>query len=221
MAPPSSMQALEGKQEGTRQRNEMRAILHLTCFKCSLISSCFRPQGKVGPIYRVCYRVSVSWLIRADRNSPPHKCRLHHWFNSNVKHFGFTFSPMRTIKEGDTANFFIQDLGLAPVAKTCPHRPQVIKKSINSTTRFRRKNILKYIRIYKVLFSIFCPFRDLTSEGSFFLFPRWIYLVVCTYSTYVNVHKRLEEECRVINESGSCTLRPPRLLPCCFPLHRR
>ena len=38
---------------------------------------------------------------------------------------------------------------------------------------------------------------------------------------YVFVHKRLEEECGIIKESGSCTLRPPRLFLCCFPLHRR
>ena len=122
-APPSSMQALEGKQEGTRQRNEMRAIVLLTCFYCSLISSCFRPQGKVGLIYRVCFRVSVSWFIRADGNSAPHKCRLQHWFYSNVKYFGFTFFPMRTVKKGDTATFVIQDLGLALVTKTFPQRP--------------------------------------------------------------------------------------------------
>ena len=42
-----------------------------------------------------------------------------------------------------------------------------------------------------------------------------------TYSTYVYVHKCIEEECGIINESGSCTLRPTRLLACCFPLHRR
>ena len=35
---------------------------------------------------------------------------------------------MRTVKEGDTATFIYQDPGLAVVAKTCPHRPQAIKK---------------------------------------------------------------------------------------------
>ena len=37
---------------------------------------------------------------------------------------------------------------------------------------------------------------------------------------YVYVHK-CHEECRITNQSGSCTLRPPRLLLRCFPLHRR
>ena len=52
-----------------------------------------------------------------------------------------------------------------------------------------------------------------------FFFFRRIYLVV--HSTYVHVHKCLEKECRIINQSESCTFRPPRLLPCCFPLLRR
>ena len=40
-------------------------------------------------------------------------------------------------------------------------------------------------------------------------------------STYVYVHTYLEKECRIINQFGSCTLRPLRLLYCCFPLNRR
>ena len=44
--------ALEGKQEGRRRWNKMRRIL-LACFSCSLISSCLRPQGKVGPARHV------------------------------------------------------------------------------------------------------------------------------------------------------------------------
>ena len=55
-------------------------------------------------------------------------------------------------------------------------------------------------------------------RGVFFYFRR-MYLVVCC--TYVYVHTCLEEECRIINQSGSCTLRPLRLLCCCFPLNRR
>ena len=35
------------------------------------------------------------------------------------------------------------------------------------------------------------------------------------------MHTCLQEECRTINQSGSCTLRPLRLLYCCFPLNRR
>ena len=169
--------------------------------------------------------MSVSWLIRADGNSPPHKCCLHHWFYSNVKHFGFTLFPLQTVKEGDTVTFFIQDLGFALVAKTCPHRPQAIKKSKNSHHAFPYEK-----RTYQVLFFFFfgTPWifarvhvhpRDLTSEGAFFFF-RWIYLVVIIVRMYTCI-KCLEEECRITNESGSCTLRPPRLLPCCFPLHRR
>ena len=56
-------------------------------------------------------------------------------------------------------------------------------------------------------------------RGGFLFFPLNIF--GRTYSTYVYVHECLEEECRIINESGSCTLRPLRLLPGCFPLHRR
>ena len=51
------------------------------------------------------------------------------------------------------------------------------------------------------------------------LYFRRIYLVV--RSTYAYVHTCLEEECRIINQSGSCTLRPLRLLYGCFPLNRR
>ena len=40
-------------------------------------------------------------------------------------------------------------------------------------------------------------------------------------STYVYVHTCLEEECRIINQSGSCTLRPLRLLHRCIPLNQR
>ena len=40
-------------------------------------------------------------------------------------------------------------------------------------------------------------------------------------STYVYMHKCLEEQSRIINQFGSCTLRPLRLLYCCFPLNRR
>ena len=54
--------------------------------------------------------------------------------------------------------------------------------------------------------------RDLTSEGAFLLlFP--LYIFGRTYDTCVYVHESLEEERRIINESGSRTLRPPNLLP--------
>ena len=61
------------------------------------------------------------------------------------------------------------------------------------------------------MFYMSIPRPDLRGVFSF-LFRR-ICLVVC--STYVYVHKCLEEECSILNQSGSCTLRPPRLR-CCF-----
>ena len=54
--------------------------------------------------------------------------------------------------------------------------------------------------------------------GGAFYFRR-IYFVA--RSTYAYVHTCLEEECRIIKQSGSCTLRPLRLLYCCFPLNRQ
>ena len=67
-----------------------------------------------------------------------------------------------------------------------------------------------------------CPSRDLTSEGASFIFSRWMHLVLRVVRTCVQVcvHQCLEE-CRTINKSGSWTIRPPRLLLYCFPLHRR
>ena len=59
-----------------------------------------------------------------------------------------------------------------------------------------------------------CPSRDLTSGGCF---SRMHLVVRSTW--YVYVHKSLQEECIFINQFGGCTLRPPRLLLCCF--HRR
>ena len=55
-------------------------------------------------------------------------------------------------------------------------------------------------------------------RGVLYVFRR-IYFVV--RSTYVYVHTCLEEECRIINQSGSCTLGPLRPLYCYFPLNRR
>ena len=47
-------------------------------------------------------RVSVSWLIRAGGNPPPHKYRLHNL------HIFVSYSPPRAVsfKEGDMATFF-------------------------------------------------------------------------------------------------------------------
>ena len=72
-------------------------------------------------------RVSVSWLIRAGGNPPPHKYRLHYL------HILASYSPPRAVnfKEGDMGTFFLQDLGLALVTNTCPHRPQAIKRAKN------------------------------------------------------------------------------------------
>ena len=57
-------------------------------------------------------------------------------------------------------------------------------------------------------------------RGVLFIFAEhiWSYVVP---GTYVYVHTCLEEERRIINKSGSCRLRPLRLLYCCFPLNRR
>ena len=38
-----------------------------------------------------------------------------------------SYWPPWTVEEGDVASFFVQDLGLALVSKTCPHRPQAFK----------------------------------------------------------------------------------------------
>ena len=45
--------------------------------------------------------------------------------------------------------------------------------------------------------------------------------ILVVRSTYVYAHTCLDEECRIMNQFGSCTLRPLRLLYCCFPLNRR
>ena len=68
------------------------------------------------------------------------------------------------------------------------------------------------------MFYMYVHPETLLHSGGAFYFRR-IYLVV--RSTDVYVHTCLEEECRIINQSGSCTLRPLRLLYCCFPLNRR
>ena len=55
-------------------------------------------------------------------------------------------------------------------------------------------------------------------RGVLFIFTEciWSYVVLLRIRAYP-----LEEECRIINQSGSCTLWPLRLLYCCFPLNRR
>ena len=63
-----------------------------------------------------------------------------------------------------------------------------------------------------------CPSRDLTWGGLSFLFSPKTFGRV--HNTYVKVHKCLEEECRISNQSRGCTLRPTRLLLRCFPLIR-
>ena len=75
MAPPSS---LSPRRETAEERHEGDAAIYLlTCFQCSLISCCGRPQGKVDPISRV----SALWLIRAGGNCLPHICRMHNLFD--------------------------------------------------------------------------------------------------------------------------------------------
>ena len=68
------------------------------------------------------------------------------------------------------------------------------------------------------MFYMYAHPETLLRSGGAFYFRR-IYLVV--RSTYVHVHTCLEEEYRIINQYGSCTLRSLRLLCCCFPLNRR
>ena len=41
-----------------------------------------------------------------------------------------SYRPPSTVEEGDMATFFVQDLGLAPVAKTCFHRPQAMSAKL-------------------------------------------------------------------------------------------
>ena len=67
------------------------------------------------------------------------------------------------------------------------------------------------------MFYMYVHPETLPPGGAFYF--RRIYLVV--RSTYVYVHICLEEECRIIRHCGSCTLRPLRLVYCCFPLNRR
>ena len=43
------------------------------------------------------------------------------------------------MEEGDIATFFAQDVGLALVVKTCPHRPQAFE-NVNNGQAFRWEN---------------------------------------------------------------------------------
>ena len=54
------------------------------------------------------------------------------------------------MEEGDISSFFVQGLGLALVAKTCPHRPQAFKEA-NTCQAFGRKT---YIYIYNIIYNI-------------------------------------------------------------------
>ena len=66
------------------------------------------------------------------------------------------------------------------------------------------------------MFYMYVHPETLPPGGAFY--SRRKHLVV--RSTYVYVHTCLEEECRIINQSGCCTRRPP-LMFCCSPLNRR
>ena len=47
--------------------------------------------------------------------------------------------PPWPVEEGDMASFFVQDLGLALVAKTCPHRPQAFE-TVHNGQAFLQRN---------------------------------------------------------------------------------
>ena len=113
----------------------MKAIHLLKCFWCSLISSCFRPPGKVGPISRV----FAPLVDTSRRKFSPSQMPLAP--SIRILHILVQYSPPQTVKERVAWPLFLQGLGLALVAKTRPHRPQAIKKANNDHTRFRRKII--------------------------------------------------------------------------------
>ena len=118
----------------------MREINFLTCFSCSLVSSCLRSQGKF--VFLGCRSLVES----SRRKFSPAQMPLTPSISS--LHVLVSCSPARTVEEGDMVTFFLRDVGLALVAKTCPHRPQAFKRSI-MVRRFRRKSALNiYVYIW-------------------------------------------------------------------------
>ena len=79
-------------------------------------------------------RMITSWFKLNDGNYLPHECRMQQILYSNVTYF-VSYWPPWTVEEGDVATFFVQDLGLALAAKTCPHRPQAFK-TVNNGQAF-------------------------------------------------------------------------------------
>ena len=71
--------------------------------------------------------------------------------------------------------------------------------------------------LFAHMFYMSIPRPDL--RGFSFSFFRRIYIFV--RSTYAYAKKRLKIRVIIINQSGSCTLRPLRPIPGCFPLHRQ
>ena len=61
--------------------------------------------------------------------------RVPHAIATRMSHI-YSGSVVLTVEEGDTASFFLQDLGLALVAKTCPRRPQAFNKVNNGLLTF-------------------------------------------------------------------------------------
>ena len=60
----------------------------------------------------------------------------------NVTHIGLIFSPTNSERRWHS-DFFLHDLGLALVAKTCPQRPRPSERP-QMVRRFRRKHFLKH-----------------------------------------------------------------------------
>ena len=75
----------------------------------------------------------TSWGKRNDGNSPPHECRLHYLLERHI--FGIILTAMDSEIRGCHGQFFVRDLGLALVAKTCTHW------SLGFKIRFRRQSL--------------------------------------------------------------------------------
>ena len=83
------------------------------------------------PTYFSCFGILVvtSWFKINDGSSLPHECRLHHLFECYIPGIWYRTDPHEQQKRATWLHFFVEDLGLALVAKTCPHQPQAFKKA--------------------------------------------------------------------------------------------
>ena len=83
---------------------------------------------RIGP--RISHSSSQFWQRHRAQKVPygiqnhlTHTCRLHHLFECSI--FGIISTPTNS-RRGWHGHPFFQGVGLALVAKTCPHRPQAI-----------------------------------------------------------------------------------------------